>query len=62
VSYKNEVYSSRGAMDPMPYITVTSRATTTRDLQELVERGVLVKTGELKKNSPIIRCAEILRG
>lgn len=29
-------------------ITKTSRATATRDLSNLVERGVLVKTGELR--------------
>lgn len=29
-------------------ITGTSRATATRDLQELVEMGVLIRTGRLK--------------
>lgn len=29
-------------------ITSTSRATATRDLQDLVEKGILIKTGELK--------------
>jgi Fic family protein len=40
----------KGGLSAENYISITgtSRATATRDLQELVEKGVLVKTGELK--------------
>jgi len=40
----------KGGLGAENYISITgtSRATTTRDLQELVELGILVRTGELK--------------
>lgn len=40
----------KGGLSAEKYISITgtSRATATRDLQELVEKGVLLKTGELK--------------
>jgi Fic family protein len=40
----------KGGLSAEKYISIakTSRATATRDLHELVEKGVLVKTGELK--------------
>ena len=40
----------KGGLSAENYITLTgaSRATATRDLQDLVERGVLTRTGELK--------------
>jgi Fic family protein len=40
----------KGGLSAENYISITgtSRATTTRDLQELVEKGILLKTGELK--------------
>lgn len=40
----------KGGLSAENYISITgtSRATATRDLQELVEKGVLLKTGELK--------------
>jgi Fic family protein len=39
-----------GGLSAEKYISIakTSRATATRDLQDLVEKGALVKTGELK--------------
>ena len=40
----------KGGLSAENYISITgtSRATATRDLQDLVEKGVLIKTGELK--------------
>jgi Fic family protein len=42
--------SFKGGLSAENYITITkaSRATTTRDLQDLVEKGVLTRTGELR--------------
>lgn len=40
----------KGGLSAENYISIskTSRATATRDLQDLVEKGALVKTGELR--------------
>jgi Fic family protein len=40
----------KGGLSAQKYISIakTSRATATRDLQDLVEKGAIVKTGELK--------------
>jgi Fic family protein len=40
----------RGGLSAENYVSIskTSRATATRDLQDLVEKGALIKTGELR--------------
>ena len=40
----------KGGLSAEKYISITktSRATATRDLQDLVEKGALTKTGELR--------------
>lgn len=48
--FKEGIEGFAGGLSAEKYlkITKTSRATATRDLQDLVEKGALVKTGELK--------------
>jgi Fic family protein len=48
--FKEGIQGFKGGLSAENYISITktSRATATRDLQELVEMGVLVKTGNLK--------------
>jgi Fic family protein len=48
--FREGVEGFKGGLSAENYITITgtSRATTTRDLQELVDKGVLIRTGELK--------------
>ena len=40
----------KGGLSPRNYISITraSRATATRDLQDLVEKGALTRAGELR--------------
>jgi Fic family protein len=48
--FREGIDGFRGGLSAENYITITrtSRATATRDLQDLVSRGALTKTGELK--------------
>lgn len=48
--FKEGIDGFRGGLSADNYITIskTSRATATRDLQDLVEKGALTKTGELR--------------
>jgi Fic family protein len=48
--FKEGIDGFKGGLSAENYITVskTSRATATRDLQDLVEKGALTKTGELR--------------
>ena len=48
--FKEGVGGFKGGLSAENYISITgaARATTTRDLQSLVEQGALIKTGELK--------------
>lgn len=48
--FKEGIDGFKGGLSAENYITITrtSRATATRDLQDLVSRGALTKTGELK--------------
>jgi Fic family protein len=48
--FKEGIDGFKGGLSADNYITIskTSRATATRDLQNLVEKGALTKTGELR--------------
>jgi Fic family protein len=48
--FKEGPLGFQGGLSAEKYITITkaARATATRDLTDLVEKGVLVKTGELR--------------
>jgi Fic family protein len=48
--FRNGIDGFKGGLSAKNYITIskTSRATATRDLQDLVEKGALAKTGELR--------------
>ncbi len=48
--FREGIDGFKGGLSAEKYISIakTSRATTTRDLQELVEKGALTKTGELR--------------
>jgi len=48
--FQEGVDGFKGGLSAENYISITeaSRATTTRDLQDLVEKGALTKTGELR--------------
>jgi Fic family protein len=46
--FKEGIDGFKGGLSAENYITIaqTSRATATRDLQDLVEKGALIRTGE----------------
>jgi Fic family protein len=48
--FREGIDGFRGGLSAENYIAIsqTSRATATRDLQDLVEKGALTKTGELR--------------
>jgi Fic family protein len=48
--FKEGIDGFKGGLSAEDYISIskTSRATATRDLQDLVEKGALTKTGELR--------------
>jgi Fic family protein len=48
--FKEGLDGFKGGLSAENYITITgtSRATATRDLQDLVEKGALMRTGELR--------------
>jgi Fic family protein len=48
--FREGIDGFKGGLSPDNYITITktSRATATRDLQDLVTMGALTKTGELR--------------
>ena len=48
--FREGIDGFKGGLSAENYISITgtSRATATRDLQDLVEKGILIKTGELK--------------
>ena len=48
--FREGVESFKGGLSAENYISITgaARATATRDLQDLVEKGVLIRTGALK--------------
>ena len=48
--FEEGIEGFKGGLSAENYITITnaSRATTTRDLQDLVEKGALIRTGELR--------------
>lgn len=48
--FREGIDGFKGGLSAENYISIskTSRATTTRDLQDLVEKGALTKTGELR--------------
>ena len=48
--FKEGIDGFKGGLSADNYISITqtSRATATRDLQDLVEKGALTKTGELR--------------
>ena len=48
--FKEGIDGFKGGLSAENYIAITrtSRATATRDLQDLVEKGALTKTGELR--------------
>ena len=50
--FKEGVAGFKGGLsaDKYIHITKTSKATATRDLHDLVEKGALTKTGELKQS------------
>jgi Fic family protein len=48
--FREGIEGFKGGLSAENYITITktSRATATRDLQDLVEKGALTRTGELR--------------
>ena len=48
--FREGIDGFKGGLSAENYISITkaSRATATRDLQDLVEKGALTKTGELR--------------
>ena len=48
--FREGIYGFKGGLSAENYISIakTSRATATRDLQDLVTNGALTKTGELR--------------
>ncbi|MFX7090477.1 hypothetical protein ABTH94_20130, partial [Acinetobacter baumannii] len=53
----------KGGLSAENYITITgtSRATATRDLQDLVETGAFTRTGELRHTRYALRLGEVSR-
>lgn len=58
--FKEGLDGFKGGLSAENYITIskTSRATATRDLQDLVEKGALSKTGELRHTRYFLRLSE----
>jgi Fic family protein len=58
--FKEGINGFKGGLSAENYITITgtSRATATRDLQDLVEKGALGKTGELRHTRYYLALAE----
>jgi Fic family protein len=58
--FKEGIDGFKGGLSAENYITIsgTSRATATRDLQDLVEKGALTKTGELRHTRYFLNLAD----
>jgi Fic family protein len=58
--FREGIDGFKGGLSAENYITIarTSRATATRDLQDLVERGALTRTGELRHTRYFLNLAE----
>ena len=61
--FKEGIDGFKGGLSADNYIKIadTSRATTTRDLQDLVEKGALTKTGELRHTRYALNLGEAAR-
>ena len=60
--FKEGLDGFKGGLSAANYMTITdaSRATTTRDLQELVAMGALIRTGQLKSTRYTIRLYQLV--
>ncbi len=61
--FKEGIDGFKGGLSAENYITITgtSRATATRDLQDLVEKGAFTRTGELRHTRYALRLGEVSR-
>jgi Fic family protein len=62
--FREGIDGFKGGLSAENYISITqtSRATATRDLQDLVEKGALTKTGELRHTRYALNLAKDSRG